>query len=647
MNGLGNLQSVHKIQWQLWICILCLSIVVCGQKDSIDTRTGHTATINQVAFSPDGKFLASTSDDHTIQIWEIKSGKVLLKIDASDSNQAIAFSPDGKIIASTGGAGVKLWEAKTGKEIESSEENSLDFYGATSVVFSPDGTLIAATNDEEVVVWEVATKEESYRLEKAKSPIAFNKSGTLLATASGDDLIKIWDVSSGSKIRTIEGAGKVLALAFNPKGKTIVSIGTNSDDKNEIKTWSVAKGEQVEEFSPEIEPHGGFAFTPDGSGIIVADEANYTIAIKLLDAETGAEQDTYEAASTGFGKAFALSPDGQILAFSDDSGLNISVFNLEAREEIAALKGHSISVISLVFSRDGKTLIGVYKDGSIIHWDAASGQLKKHISVKESNRSFSEGLVFNADGSILAMDNYNQILFFDTGTGTAVSADDLPETYSRSLAFSSDSKTLAAGDLQSITLCEVSTGKIVQKYSLPTPSKNSTNIIPADGDYSFPVPVFGKDGKTIVGITKHGITYWNLATGKILRAIKKEFGDVNITNAAFNSDGKLLVISSTYPKTITVINAVTGATAYVLDNRDSKFDISSDGKILASSVWLEDLTLTNLANGKTLRTIKLDNEKYSLSMIRQSRDNSILAVGSDDGITLYKTATGEKIRSMQ
>lgn len=641
--------TISKKTICLFFCVLFSTIAAVGQENFNTLRAGHTGKINAVAFSPDNKFLASAGEDKMVHVWNTKNGKILLKIESTDAVKAVAFSPDGKVIATAGDAGVGFREAQTGKEIEffDDEDEARNIYGATSVMFSPDGTLVAAGSDEEVVVWEFESKTEVYRLEKAKGPVVFNKAGTLLATASGDDLIKIWDVASGTKLRTIEGAGTTIALAFNPNGKTIAAVGENSDEKK-IKSWNVSNGEEIEGFSPEINVHSGFAFLPDGKSIVLAgagtdEPLGIDIHFNSLDAETGEFLENFREEKMQIGTVFALSSDGKTLAYSDLTERNISLWSLEDSIEIVSLKGHSVAVESLAFSGDGKTLVAAYTDKSIVQWDIASGQIKKYVLINDSDANYFEHPVLSPDGSVLASGYYGKIVIFDVTRGVNLSPPDSDSSLSigDNIAFSPDGKLLAASGAKTFVLYEVSSGRRVREFALPAPAEN----------FAFLNPVFARDGKTVAGVSRSGINFWNVATGKVSRSVKKEFGNADdilfyIANPAFSPDGKLLAFSPSNTG-ITVVNAVNGTTVYKLEDRSQAYDISSDGKYLISSVTYQDLYLSNLANGKTIRAIKTSDELFSMNVIRISKDNSMIAVGSDDGIRLYKTATGEKIRSMQ
>ncbi|MCC3529531.1 MAG: AAA family ATPase, partial [Microcoleus sp. PH2017_22_RUC_O_B] len=155
----------------------------------------HSSLVKSVSFSPDGKTLASGSDDETIKLWDITTGKEIRAIQGhKEWVQSVSFSPDGKTLASgSGDKTIKLWNVTTGKEISTIQGHSEVLH---SVSFSPDGKT--------------------------------------LASGSGDKTIKLWDVTTGKAIRPLQGhSDRVLSVSFSPDGKTLVS---GSGDKT-IKLW--------------------------------------------------------------------------------------------------------------------------------------------------------------------------------------------------------------------------------------------------------------------------------------------------------------------------------------------------------------------------------------------------------------------------
>jgi dipeptidyl aminopeptidase/acylaminoacyl peptidase len=181
--------------------------------------TGHTDTVNGVAFSSDGTRLASASNDRTIRLWDVETGIQQTTINTENMILSVAFSPDGKTLASGAwGDYVKLWDVQTGKELSFRGQGNVQ-----SLAFSPDGKHLAAAGDT-VTLWDVQTGASLAEL-RGES-VAFSPDGSILATTS-DDLVWLWDAETGEALATLIGhsSGGVWKASFSPDGKYLASIG--------------------------------------------------------------------------------------------------------------------------------------------------------------------------------------------------------------------------------------------------------------------------------------------------------------------------------------------------------------------------------------------------------------------------------------
>ncbi|MBD2520655.1 trypsin-like peptidase domain-containing protein [Nostoc sp. FACHB-973] len=283
--------------------------------------SGLEGLVRSIAISPDGKTLASGSDDKTIKIWNIATGQEIRTLNGhSDSVISVAISPDGKtLVSGSSDKTIKIWNIATGQEIRTLNGHSKLVW---SVAISPDGiTLASGSNDNTIKIWNIATGQEIRTLNSKSVPawsVAFSPDGRSLASANPDKTIKIWNIATGQETRTFNGHYfPVNSVTFSRDGKTLAS---GSYDET-IKIWNIITGQEIR----TLKGHSGMVLS------------------------------------------VAISPDGRTLA-SGSADETIKIWNVVTGQEIRILNGHSDSVSSVAFSPDGKTLASGSSDATIKIW---------------------------------------------------------------------------------------------------------------------------------------------------------------------------------------------------------------------------------------------------------------------------------------
>ena len=224
----------------------------------------HMGAVHAVAFSPDGALLASGSADTSIRVWDVSSGRELLAVtSAFGAVRTVTFSADGKTLATGGNDGtIRLWDATTGKEMKSIRGH---FGVVYSVRFSLDDKMLATgTSDMHIHLWDLATGRQKQTFSghtAAVHAIAFHSTDQWLASGSADGTIRLWDLTSGEERFTLTGhKGEVYAVSFSPDGRTLISAGADGT----VRVWDVATGNERHSLGGHKGPVWSVAVSPDG-----------------------------------------------------------------------------------------------------------------------------------------------------------------------------------------------------------------------------------------------------------------------------------------------------------------------------------------------------------------------------------------------
>jgi len=405
----------------------------------LKTLQGHTSRVRSVAFSPDEHTFASGSEDQTVRIWDINSDQCLEILQGHTgsvssvaySTQRLRLRPTRTLDANSPGSyiltsasedqTVRCWDVATGQGLRTLHGHR---NGVWSVAFNPEThALISGSEDKTVRLWDISTSQCLKTLQGHTGRIwsvAFQPrvlreaelhckapQGTMLASGSEDQTVRLWDASTSQCLETLQGhSGRVKSVAFSLQGTTLAS---GSEDSS-VRLWDTRTHQCLRTLQGHTDQVNSITFSPDEC-LLASGSDDQTV--RLWDVSTGQCLRILQG-HTGWVWSVAFHPQGMILASASEDR-TVKLWDASTGLCLKTLQGHTNWILSVAFSLDGNILATGSEDQTVKLWDVSTGQCLRTL---QGHTGWVCSVAFDSQGTLLASSSADETMkLWDITTG--------------------------------------------------------------------------------------------------------------------------------------------------------------------------------------------------------------------------------------
>jgi WD40 repeat protein len=569
----------------------------------------HHDSVEALAFSPDGKLLASVAKDGSVLVSDVPGGAPVASFSVEDVRaQAVAWSGSGRVVASHIDGKIRTWDVKTGTR---RHEIGGPRYGAA---FSPDGSLLAGARDDArtLAIYEPFGKKDPRQVGPSKGVkssigmFAVSRDGAALAVST-EGATYIVDVTSGRTLHELE-AGRSAVLAFGADGTKLYT-----SDGRTIHGWDVEKGKWTWKHVSETGA-GVLVPTPDGASLLWSGRG----AVQVWDLEKDKSAGELVTGDNRLVTALAVSPDSKTAASGDADG-RIVLWDLARQKPLNETTGHDKEVTAVAFSPSGKRIASVSHDGTLRTWDAVAFEEKLEVSA--ATHGHLESVAYSPDGKTIATSGFDPVVNVWSTRNLGNTLAIYPQVGDvNGVAFAPDGKRLAiVVDGGAVRVFETKRGDVVKTFALSGRGRSLA---------------YAPDGKTIAATCDDNTLHLIDASGSE-EPEKIELMDASpahrLSPVAWSPDGALLATISPQKKVALYDSATRRSVRTLAAHRGeiSAIAFSPDSKLVASASESGAILVEEVATGTLVR--RLDGHSELVRGLAFSPDGKRLVSGSHDG----------------